>query len=225
MSVFKDSDFQAFVKQCKDISLDQWEFYVKTAEFTIYRQPAIDKNPGLYRYRSIGTWDDIKADTLAHVYLDLDFRKRWDKNMYAYQYFHNSFDGIHFEMKYPWPLAHRDYAYVIEQRTVKDDEKTYQVILGQSLPLSAYPEQKGVVRIDNYMQNICITPTEDAKGCHIFMDYFDDPKGNIPKTIINWAAKTGVPTFIDSLKKACKQYEKEQTNATTHKDENVIYLS
>jgi len=34
-------------------------------------------------------------------------------------------------------------------------------------------------------------------------------QGNIPKSVINWAAKTGVPAFIGNLKAACRQYEKE----------------
>ncbi|KAI8331612.1 hypothetical protein EDC96DRAFT_451753 [Choanephora cucurbitarum] len=217
MSTFKDSDFISFAKQCKDLSLDNWEFYVKTQEFTIYRQ----LHQGLYRYRSIGTWTDIKADTLAHVYLDLEFRKQWDKNMLGYQLFEG---GTLFQMKYPWPLAHRDYAYVIEKRKVQDDQRQYQVILGQSLPASVYPEQKGVVRIDDYMQHICITATEDTKGCHIFMDYFDDPKGNIPKAILNWAAKTGVPAFIDHLKHACRQYERDHGPILSSDDTHVLYL-
>ena len=241
MPFFPEDTFRDFVRQYKEqTKLDgEWEFYVKNLDFTVYRRPAHDRNPNLFEYRSFGGWTDIKSDTLAHVYLDLEFRKKWDKNMQSHQYFmvedeqqeKNSHTGNHFEIKYPWPLSNRDYAYTIERKIVKEsDGKQYQVILGESLPSTSFPERKGVIRIDTYMQNICITTGEDGKGCSVFMDYFDDPKasilyiiyindinfhdkqGNIPKSVINWAAKTGVPAFISNLKAACQQYEKEHPN-------------
>jgi hypothetical protein len=191
MPFFTQDAFKDFVQQCKQHTElgGDWDFYVKTADFTVYRQKApSDRNPNLYRYRSIGGWSNVKSDTLAHVYLDLEFRKKWDKNMQSHQSFVveeptpeiEALDGNHFEMKYPWPLANRDYAYTIERKLVKDvnDGSEYQVILGESLPATSFPELSGVIRIDNYMQNICIGPSEDGKGCIVFMDYFDDPKVN-----------------------------------------------
>ncbi|KAI8644130.1 hypothetical protein BD408DRAFT_401302 [Parasitella parasitica] len=221
MPFFPDDKFRDFVKQCKEqTKLDgKWEFYVKNSDFTVYRRPAHDRNPNLYEYRSFGGWSDVKSDTLAHVYLDLEFRKKWDKNMQSHQYFkvepahEDSHHGNHFEMKYPWPLSNRDYAYTIERKVVTEsDGKQYQVILGESLPSASFPERKGVIRIDTYMQNICIATGQDGEGCSVFMDYFDDPKGSIPISVINWAAKTGVPAFISNLKAACIQYEKEHPN-------------
>lgn len=199
MPFFPEEAFINFVKQCKNHTVEtqggEWEFYVKSPDFTVYRKPAHDRNPNLYQYRSMGGWKDVHPDTLAHVYLDLDFRKKWDKNMQSHQYFvippeendDDDFDnsggghsGNHFEMKYPWPLSNRDYAYTIERKLIKDKEEgtKYQVILGESLPSTSFPQKKGVIRIDTYMQNICITAGKDGKGSYVFMDYFDDPKVN-----------------------------------------------
>lgn len=184
MSFFSEETFKDFVKQFKaqgKVSGD-WELYVKNSDFTIYRKPALDRNPNLYHYRSIGGWSDVKSETLAQVYLDLDFRKKWDKNMHSHASFKvpdEEHVGSHFEMKYPWPLSNRDYAYTMERKLVKDKEDEYQVILGESLPISSFPEQKGVIRIGTYTQNICITPNEDGNGCYVFMDYFDDPQVRI----------------------------------------------
>lgn len=36
------------------------------------------------------------------------------------------------------------------------------------------------------------------------MHSVDRPGGNIPKSLINWAAKTGIPNYLDKLKKVCK---------------------
>ncbi|KAI8975687.1 hypothetical protein BDF20DRAFT_624943 [Mycotypha africana] len=224
MPFFTDDVFKDFVKQYKNGNtlFDGWEFYMKNEDYQVYRRPAHDRNPNLYEYRAIGGWKDVRAATLAHVYLDLDFREKWDKNMKSHQRFtvadsanaEDHYDGLHFEIKYPWPLANRDYVYAMEKRVVRDDETSidYQVILGESLLASSFPQTKGVVRIDTYKQNICLHPTEDGNGCYVFMDYFDDPKGNIPKSVINWAAKTAVPMFINSLKDACKLFEETYPN-------------
>ncbi|KAI9264420.1 hypothetical protein BY458DRAFT_513972 [Sporodiniella umbellata] len=211
MSYFSEQNFCDFAKQLKNresLSSD-WEIYEKTADFVVYRKIAAGRNDKLYQYRAIGGWTDVKPLTLANTYLDLEFRKKWDKNLQSYQYFEqNGQQGIHFEIKYPWPLSNRDYTYIMEKKHLQDkDGNIYLVILGESLPETNFNKKKGVVRIDTYMQHICIAPNKD--GCFVYLDYFDDPKGNIPKSVINWAAKIAVPAFVNSLKTACLEYTKE----------------
>lgn len=47
------------------------------------------------------------------------------------------------------------------------------------------------------------------------MHYYDNPKGMIPTWLINWAAKTGVPQFMETMRTAVKGYpeflEKKRT--------------
>ncbi|EIE81196.1 hypothetical protein G6F46_005208 [Rhizopus delemar] len=226
MPYFKKEAFCDYAKQFKnrnDIS-SEWEIYEKSSEFIVYRKPAYGRNDQLYQYKAIGKWSEIKPATLAQAYLDLTYRKKWDKNMQSYQHFEcDGNEAIHFEIKYPWPLSNRDYTYVIEKQVLRDaDGQIYIVILGESLPGKSFEGRKGVIRIDNYMQHICITPHED--GCLIYMDYFDDPKGNIPKSVINWAAKIAVPAFVNSLKNACLQYEKEHPGDVSFDILDVIHF-
>ncbi|CEI89445.1 hypothetical protein RMCBS344292_05865 [Rhizopus microsporus] len=213
MPFFSKDTFREYVNHCKNDQdfLNGWELYERNPEFMVYRKPAHEKSDKLFQYRAIGGWNEVKPTTLAQVYLDLDFRKQWDKNMLGYQYFdHNGNKAIHFEIKYPWPLSNRDYAYVMEQQLVQDENDiVHIVILGESLPVDSFPCSKGTIRIDTYMQNICISPNKNGHGCLIFMDYFDDPKGSIPKSVINWAAKTAVPAFVNSLKNVCLKYQRE----------------
>jgi hypothetical protein len=183
MPFFEDHSYRKCVTEFKSQAKPnrEWEFYMKNDNFTVYRRPAVGRNPDLYSYKAFGGWKDVKPDTLANVYLDLDFRKKWDKYMKTHKYFEvksdsKEYTGIHFEMNYPWPLSNRDYAYVMETKLVKDGDDKYQVILGESLPSGSYPVSKGVIRIDTYMQNICITRGSGGQGCTIALDYFDDPK-------------------------------------------------
>lgn len=188
MPFFSKDTFREYVNHCKNDQdfLNGWELYERNPEFMVYRKPAHGKSDKLFQYRAIGGWNEVKPTTLVQVYLDLDFRKQWDKNMLGYQYFdHNGNKAIHFEIKYPWPLSNRDYAYVMEQQLVQDENDiVHIVILGESLPVDSFPCSKGTIRIDTYMQNICISPNKNGHGCLIFMDYFDDPKvNNITNTI------------------------------------------
>ncbi|KAJ8036397.1 Phosphatidylcholine transfer protein [Holothuria leucospilota] len=48
-----------------------------------------------------------------------------------------------------------------------------------------------------------------------YMHYYDNPKGLIPTWLINWAAKTGVPAFLDSMTKACMGYKEYQEKKIT----------
>ncbi|KAI8075597.1 hypothetical protein BDF21DRAFT_439439 [Thamnidium elegans] len=224
MPFFTDDAFKDFVTQFKSQDFGGWEQYIQISDFTVYRKRS-DRNPDLFQYRSVGAWSNVHQATLAHVYLDLPFRKKWDKNMMSYHTTQETdYTGYQFEMKYPWPLSNRDYAYAMETKLVRDGtDNTYQVILGESL--HSFPEgKKGVIRIDTYMQNICIA-ADGNNGCMVFMDYFDDPKGSIPKSVINWAAKTGIPTFIENLKSACVQYDKENpTNKAQLDDIETLYI-
>ncbi|CAO3565891.1 unnamed protein product [Mortierella alpina] len=58
------------------------------------------------------------------------------------------------------------------------------------------------VRVEEYRQDVVMVPSEDGKGCHVWFGYFDDPKGHIPSSIVNWATKSGIPgtrTFLSCL--------------------------
>jgi hypothetical protein len=80
---FHNDDFIDFAKQFINPDLSTWQLYVETPEFKVYRRIS-DRNPSLFEYRIIGGWNDIPARVLSHVYLDLAYRKNWDKHMISY---------------------------------------------------------------------------------------------------------------------------------------------
>ncbi|KAF9899811.1 hypothetical protein BX616_002833 [Lobosporangium transversale] len=59
------------------------------------------------------------------------------------------------------------------------------------------------VRVEEYRQDVVMVPSEDQKGCHVWFGYFDDPKGHIPSSIVNWATKHGIPGFLKAIQDAC----------------------
>ena len=81
---FQTDDFIDFAKQFVNPDLSSWQTYVETPEFKVYRRTS-DRNSSLFEYRIIGGWKDIPARILSHVYLDLAYRKTWDKHMISYK--------------------------------------------------------------------------------------------------------------------------------------------
>ncbi|KAF9365451.1 hypothetical protein BGX34_009976 [Mortierella sp. NVP85] len=59
------------------------------------------------------------------------------------------------------------------------------------------------VRVEEYRQDVVMVPSEDGKGCYVWFGYFDDPKGHIPSSIVNWATKSGIPGFLKAIQDAC----------------------
>lgn len=81
------------------------------------------------------------------------------------------------------------------------------MILAQSTSEPQFPEKSGVIRVKHYKQRLAIQ-SDGKKGSKVFMYYFDNPGGQIPSWVINWAAKNGVPNFLKDMVKACQNYKK-----------------
>ncbi|KAF8977591.1 hypothetical protein BGZ46_007262 [Entomortierella lignicola] len=65
------------------------------------------------------------------------------------------------------------------------------------------PSTNKSVRVEEYRQDVVMVPSEDGKGCYVWFGYFDDPKGHIPSSIVNWATKHGIPGFLKGIQDAC----------------------
>ncbi|KAI1297840.1 hypothetical protein EDD11_006906 [Mortierella claussenii] len=76
------------------------------------------------------------------------------------------------------------------------------------------PPMNKSVRVEEYRQDVVMVPSEDGKGCHVWFGYFDDPKGHIPSSIVNWATKHGIPGFLRGIQEAClKRAAQQKTSA------------
>jgi hypothetical protein len=165
MATFSEESFSQYAQDYLNTDLTPWAFFVQTPNFKMYRR-RFEPKPALFEYRVIGGYPDIPAKVLSKVYLDLNFRQKWDKNMLCYKELGTS-EVLHFVMKYPWPLSNRDYVYQMKMKTIQaTDDRSLLVIQGDSVkpdqvPLFE-PPTDGIIRIDNYRQNIVIE--DDGNG-------------------------------------------------------------
>ncbi|CAL1541798.1 unnamed protein product [Lymnaea stagnalis] len=202
--VFADEDFSKSLSELDKPDVEGWEFFVESQGVTIYR--LFNETSGLYQYKVYGELADVLPETCAEVYMDLEYRKQWDT--YAKVLEVKECEGrnlVYWEVNFPFPLWNRDYIYGREFRIMDKDGSKVWIVLAKSLETPTVPEKSGIVRVDDYLQSAVLC-SNGKNGTKAFMQYYDNPKGNIPKWLINWAAKTGVPQFLTMMQTACRGY-------------------
>ncbi|KAK7823185.1 hypothetical protein U0070_027392 [Myodes glareolus] len=193
------------------VAIDDWQLGLPSSasEGSHVLRPLQAVPTGLYEYKVFGVLEGCSPALLADVYMDLDYRKKWDQ--YVKELYEKECDGqtvAYWEVKYPFPLSNRDYVYTRQRRDLDVDGRKIYVVLAQNISVPQFPEKSGVIRVKQYKQSLAIE-SDSKKGSRVFMYYFDNPGGQIPSWLINWAAKNGVPNFLKDMVKACQNYPKK----------------
>ncbi|XP_003387507.1 PREDICTED: phosphatidylcholine transfer protein-like [Amphimedon queenslandica] len=206
--IFTDEEFLEAAKQVQNPALDDsWELFVECMGVKIYRK--YKEESGLYEYKTHGIMADLDPEICAMVYLDWQYRKKWDTYVLDLKPIKDEasgLDGLYWAVDYPWPMSDRDYTFIREGRMMMVDGQQTWVVICRSRKFSNCPEKDGIIRVDDFNQ-CCAMQSDGATGSKAFMHYYDNPKGMIPAMLINWAAKTGVPTFLDLMRTAVKGYK------------------
>lgn len=206
---FGERKFLEAVHEIDNVTLDGFEFLTESkkesVECKIYRK--YEEVSGLYEYKIMGSISDVLPDVCKQVYMDLEYRKNWDDYVYElYEFEEDGVKNIYWSVNYPWPMSNRDYIYTRALRELEVNSIPTVVVLAESNLLTKTPERSGVIRVKEYHQSLIIQ-SDGMVGTKAFMHYFDNPGGLIPSWLINWGAKTGVPTFLNSMRKACLGYK------------------
>ncbi|XP_077020960.1 phosphatidylcholine transfer protein isoform X3 [Tamandua tetradactyla] len=139
-----------------------WQLLLETLGISIYR--LLDQHSGLYEYKVFGVLEDCPPALLADVYMDLDYRKQWDR--YIKELCEKECNGeiiVYWEVKYPFPLSNRDYVYLRQRRDLDLEGKRIHVILAQSTSVPQFTEKPGVIRVQQYKQSLAIE-SDGKKG-------------------------------------------------------------
>jgi len=167
--MFTEDQVNEALAEIKRPDVASWELFSQVANFQVFRRSV--SGTALKEYKVLGTFPDLPVRYLLRAYTDLDLRKTWDRNMTSWKPLPNH--RLHFVAKFPWPLSPRDYVYELRVQEFKDGVFC---INGNSVVDESMPASAGMVRVDEFRQDVVIQPTEDGKGCHIWFGYFDDPK-------------------------------------------------
>ncbi|XP_077996931.1 LOW QUALITY PROTEIN: phosphatidylcholine transfer protein-like [Glandiceps talaboti] len=196
-----------FSEACQDLenpNLEGYDFFVESHGVKIYRM--YREESGLYEYKTFGVLEEVEPETCAKVYMDLEYRKKWDGYVSELKEISEAGkNGVYWRVHFPFPMSKRDYVYMRQLREFDIDNNHVWAVLGKSEPFACEPERSGVIRVDDFHQSLVLR-SDGKNGTKAFMHYYDNPKGMIPTWLINWAAKTGVPKFLSDMQKACRGY-------------------
>ncbi|XP_060242977.1 phosphatidylcholine transfer protein isoform X2 [Meriones unguiculatus] len=154
---FSDEQFREVCAELHQPALAgaKWQPLLEASGLTIYR--LLDQKTGLYEYKMFGILEGCSPSLLADVYMDLDYRKKWDQ--YAKELCEQECSGqmvAYWEVKYPFPLSNRDYVYTRQRRDLDVDGRKVHVVLAQCICVPQFPEKSGVIRVKQYKQSLAI---------------------------------------------------------------------
>ncbi|CAH2225912.1 START domain-containing 10 [Pelobates cultripes] len=147
---------------------------------------------------------DISADILYDVLHDVEYRKKWDSNVietFDIGKLTVNADIGYYAWKCPKPLKNRD---VITLRSWLPMGNDY-IIMNYSVKHAKYPPKKDLVRAVSIMTGYVIQ-SGGAKACTLTYLAQVDPRGSLPKWVVNKSSQFLAPKAMKKMYKACLKY-------------------
>lgn len=150
---------------------------------TVYRGDV--PNSKIVAFRGIGIIDASMAKVLT-VINDQKRIKEWMSDLKETRIVKQISETHRIEYNLtstPWPLKNRDFVYYVKW-WVSADKKTFKIKMGPATDPSA-PVTKGVVRGDLKESEYILKSIENGTKTEIMVEINADPKGAVPKWIVN----------------------------------------
>ncbi|KAJ8255103.1 hypothetical protein GJAV_G00200950 [Gymnothorax javanicus] len=221
LAVTHEVDFSDFRKQC--LSTEGWRSKFDKDGMQVWVMPPLasakgDKN-NISRIQKIKcrmVVKDVSAATLYDVLHDSDYRKGWDSTMlesYDIARLSDNSDVGYFSWMCPKPLKNRDVV-TLRSWQVKDDEY---LIVNYSVKHPKFPPRKDLVRAISILTGYMVKSTGPNSCIFTYLSQAD-PKGSLPKWVVNTASQILAPKVMKRLHGAGQCYPQwKQINAPTYK--------
>ncbi|KJE95795.1 hypothetical protein CAOG_06210 [Capsaspora owczarzaki ATCC 30864] len=165
-------------------------------------------------------FSDIPASVLYDALHDPDYRKVWDDNMIqGFDLFHldANNDVGYYAARLPAPLKNRDF---LNQRSwfAAADGSEY-IIMNHTVAHDECPPKKEFIRAVSILTGYLVRPSGESSsssssGCQLTYITQTDPRGSIPKALVNKGAAAFAPKIMTKLYETSKKYPawKEKNN-------------
>uniref|UniRef100_A0A6I8PEK3 START domain-containing protein 10 n=1 Tax=Ornithorhynchus anatinus TaxID=9258 RepID=A0A6I8PEK3_ORNAN len=150
------------------------------------------------------TIGDVPIETVYDVLHDQEYRRTWDVTMldsFDIARINSTTDVGYYAWKCPKPMKNRD---VVTLRTWKVTDDTC-MIINFSVTHPRYPPRKDMVRAVSILTGYLLLAT-GPRSCHLTYLAQLDPKGSLPKWVMNKATQCVAPTMLRRLQKASRRY-------------------
>ncbi|XP_044061453.1 START domain containing 14 [Siniperca chuatsi] len=197
--------FADFRKQC--LSTDNWVNKYDNNGMQVWVEVPAKKETHVSKIHKIKckmTIKDVSAATMYDVLLDGQYRKEWDPAMlesFDIARLSANADVGYYSWLCPKPIMNRD---VVSLRSwqVMDDEY---IIVNFSVKHPKYPPRSNLVRAISILTGYLIKPTGPNSCTFIYLSHAD-PKGSLPKVVVNKASQVLAPRVMKAVHKAGQNY-------------------
>ncbi|XP_042341998.1 START domain-containing protein 10 [Plectropomus leopardus] len=197
-----DRAFASFKAEC--LCEEGWNITLNNGGITVWTQ-VLEEGKSIHKIKCRMVCKDVSAETMYDVLHDIEYRKKWDKNVIE------TFDigklTVNADVGYyawhcPSPLRNRD---VITLRSWLPIGKDY-IIMNYSVKHAKYPPKKDFVRAVSIQTGYMIQSQGPSNHCTLFYMAQVDPRGSLPKWVVNKSSYFFAPNVMKKINKACLKY-------------------
>lgn len=196
-----DQAFRNFRGECTCES--GWSLSYNKSGITVWIQ-MLQEERSLHKIKCRMVCKDVSADTMYDVLHDLEYRRKWDSNVietFDIARLTVNADVGYYSWKCPKPLKNRD---VITLRSWLPLENDY-IIMNYSVKHPKYPPKKDLVRAVSILTGYLIQ-RDSATSCTLTYLAQVDPRGSLPKWVVNKSSQFLAPKAMKRIHKACVKY-------------------
>ncbi|XP_061786588.1 START domain containing 14 isoform X3 [Nerophis lumbriciformis] len=212
-----EAAFEDFKRQC--LSTDTWQIRYNSHDSQVWSE-ATDKGnqvaAKIHKLKCKINIKDVSAATMYDVLHDSQYRKQWDPNVlesYDVARLSACADLGYYSWSCPRPIKNRDVVTLRSWR-VADDEY---IIINFSVKHPKFPPSSDLVRAISILTGYYIKPTGPNSCTFTYLSQAD-PKGSLPKWVVNKASQVLAPKVLKCVHKAGQKYpEWKQKNSPDQK--------
>ncbi|CAJ1065658.1 START domain-containing protein 10 [Xyrichtys novacula] len=196
-----DRAFASFKSEC--ICEEGWTLKYNRDGMTVWTQ-RLEEGKSVHRFKCRMVCKEVSAETMYDVLHDIEYRKKWDSNVietFDIGKLTVNADVGYYSWKCPGPLRNRD---VITLRSWLPIGKDY-IIMNYSVKHHKYPPKKDLVRAVS-IQTGYLIQCQGPKSCALTYLAQVDPRGSLPKWVVNKSTQLLAPHALKKINKACLKY-------------------
>lgn len=197
-----EAAFRAFRAQCE--AEQGWQCRYSREGVAVWGQLPPPGTCAVHRVKGRVEMPDVTAATVYDVLHDADYRRKWDTSVietHDIARITDNADVGYYSWKCPKPLKNRD---VVTLRSWYVLDKSY-VIVNFSVKHPKYPPRKDLVRAVSLQAGYLVQPTGN-NSCTLTYLAQVDPKGSLPKWVVNKSSQYLAPKMLKKMYKACLKY-------------------
>ncbi|XP_068172704.1 START domain-containing protein 10 [Antennarius striatus] len=196
-----DRAFASFKAEC--LCEEGWSVTCNKRNITVWVKD-MEEGKSIHRIKCRMVCKDVSAETMYDVLHDIEYRRKWDRNVietFDIGKLTVNADVGYYAWKCPSPLCNRD---VITLRSWLPIGKDY-IIMNYSVKHAKYPPKKDLVRAVSIQTGYMIQ-CQGPEQCHLTYMAHVDPRGSLPKWVVNRSSHFLAPRAMTKINKACLKY-------------------